>query len=63
MKRILLFLLLFPLSSFAQDIYNDILAEGKTWNLCRMDNGKMHVEGLFKAFLPILTMTQGVAPG
>ena len=46
MKKILLFLLYLPLSSFAQDMYNDILAEGKTWNLCRMDNGNMHVEGI-----------------
>ncbi len=46
MKKILLLLLLFPLSSFAQDMYIDILAEGKTWNLCRMDNGNMHIEGI-----------------
>lgn len=46
MNKIILFLLFFPLSSFAQDIYSDILAEGKTWNLCRMDNGNMHVEGI-----------------
>lgn len=46
MRIFLLALSLVPFFALAQDNYSDILAEGKTWNLCRIDNGKMHLEGI-----------------
>ena len=46
MKNYFLILAFFPFISLAQDMYTDILAEGKTWNFCRFDNGNMHVEGI-----------------
>ena len=46
MKRLLLFLALIPSLLSAQDIYSDMLADGKTWSFIRWPYGNTHCEGM-----------------
>ncbi len=46
MKRLLLFLALIPGLLPAQDIYSDMLADGKTWSFIRWPYGNTHLEGM-----------------
>ncbi len=46
MKKGLILLLFFPCMLFAQDIYSDMLTEGKTWSFIRWPYGKTHQMGM-----------------
>ena len=46
MKRLLLLLALIPSLLPAQDIYTDMLAEGKTWSFIRWSYGDTHLMGM-----------------
>lgn len=46
MKRLLLLLALIPCLLPAQDIYSDMLAEGKTWKFIRWPSGNIHQKGM-----------------
>ena len=46
MKKLLLLLALIPNLLSAQDIYSDMLADGKTWSFIRFPNGNTHCMGM-----------------
>ena len=46
MKRLLFLLALIPCLLPAQDIYSDMLAEGKTWKFIRWPSGNTHQKGM-----------------
>ena len=46
MKRLLLLLALIPTLLPAQDVYSDMLADGKTWSFIRWPYGNTHCEGM-----------------
>ena len=46
MKRLLLLLLFIPCMLSAQDVYSDMLVEGKTWNFIRWPYGNTRQEGM-----------------